>query len=130
MPTATKKPTTKKEANVPAVSAPPKEKTPEQVERERMENQMLDLIDDATSGDGDGPALVQLAIDLEREVAEVRSRIDDNRTLLRLMARNKRLSDAQTQFQHVFYPLKKKGDPSSQDELDATRILHEVARKS
>jgi hypothetical protein len=91
-----------------------------------------DLIDEATSADGEyAPASIQIkrAIDLEREMAEVRVRVNDNRDYLRLMKKNKAVTEAQGDFIDTWFPEKERGERRDKDEIEATRKLREVARR-
>lgn len=88
-----------------------------------------DLVKEATSGDSPGARQVKRAMRLEGEVAKIRKQVDDNRKYLRLMDANEELSEAQADFLDVFYPEKEKGERRTTDQVEATRLARQAARK-
>lgn len=69
------------------------------------------------------------ARDLERERAELQSRITKNRDYLRLMDSNEELTKEQGEWLDAFYPMKEKGERRSKEEIERTRKAKEAARK-
>jgi hypothetical protein len=69
------------------------------------------------------------AEELETDRGDLMEEIAANRDFLRLMDKNKELSDAQGRWLDTFYPLKEKGEKRSEDDIEATRKLKESTRK-
>lgn len=69
------------------------------------------------------------AADLERKRAEIMKQVEANRKYLRLMDENDELTDQESEWLEVFYPLKEKGETRSKTEVEATRKLREQARE-
>ena len=110
-------------------AAPPKQPSAEAQAKAQAESDMKELFASATEGDSAGARQVQRAIDLERQLGELREKIDSNRTYLRLMKQNEELSEDQVEFVEVFYPEKEKGERRTDAEVEATRRARDVARQ-
>jgi len=128
---------TRRRGQVPQPAAPPqddaKAKAAEaKAAREAAEQEWKDLIAEATSADGKyeaGSDQIKDAILLELEAADVGDRINAKREYLRLMNRNKALSEAQQEFVETLFPLKKRGDHREEEDVEATRKFRLVIRK-
>lgn len=66
---------------------------------------------------------------LEQSRGELQEAVTANRDFLRLMAKNKELSPAQTKWLTTFYPEKEKGSVRSDEDVEATRKARAAARK-
>lgn len=97
---------------------------------EAAEAEWLALVDRATEGDSAGARQVRRAIELERQIADLRQRVADNRTYLRLMDRNDELTNDQGTFVDVFYAEKEKGERRTDAEAAATNRARKLARQS
>lgn len=83
-----------------------------------------ELIDDTAAG-----RQIARAIELERQLDELRVKVGKNRDYLRLMDANEELSDDQSEWLDTYYPEKEKGARRSTDEIEATRKAREQSRK-
>ena len=101
----------------------------EKAEREAQEH-WAEVVKNATDGDSPGARQVRRAISLEKQISDIRERVNDNRTYLRLMDRNEELTEAQAEFVDTFYPEKEKGERRPKAETQATRRAREAARKN
>lgn len=97
---------------------------------EQARARWAELVAKASDGDSPGARQVRRAIELERQVASLREKVNDNRTYLRLMGRNDELTDEQFEFVDVFYPEKEKGERRDAAEVEATRRAREFARSN
>lgn len=114
---------------MPQAAAAPKTDA-EKAKREAAEKEWAELVAKATSGDTTGSRQVARAIQLEAQVAELREKVNDNRTYLRMMDKNDELTEDQSEFLEVFYPEKEKGERRPDSEVEATRIARALARKN
>jgi hypothetical protein len=73
---------------------------------------------------------INRAKQLEKERANVMSKIGKNREFLRLMDDNGALTNDQSAWLKTFYPDKEKGSVRSAEEVELTRKLREAARKA
>lgn len=69
------------------------------------------------------------AHNLEKERAELQTKIGKNRDYLRLMDAGEELDTEQAAWLVTFYPEKEKGERRSAEEIEATRKAREAARK-
>jgi hypothetical protein len=82
-----------------------------------------------TAPQTDAEKQIERALHLERERADLQSRISKNREYLRLMDANDALTDEQGDWLDKFYPLKEKGERRSDDDIKATREAKKAARE-
>jgi hypothetical protein len=115
---------------VPQATQPPKQETAEEKADREFAAHWAEVVAAATEGDSPGARQVRRAITLEKQVAELREKVNDNRTYLRLMDRNEELSEAQAEFTDVFYPEKEKGERKPKEETQATRRAKLAARST
>lgn len=90
----------------------------------------LELVVRATEGDTPGARQVLRAIELERQISDLRQKVNDNRTYLRLMDRNGELTDEQGTFTDVFYAEKERGERRTEEEAAATTRARKLARSN
>lgn len=113
---------------MPAAPAAPKEQSAEAQAKATALADMRELFESASAGDSPGSRQVQRAIQLERDLGELREKIDSNRTYLRLMRKNEELNEDQAEFVDLFYPEKEKGEQRTPAEIEASRLARSVAR--
>ena len=114
---------------MPAVKKETAEDKAKREAAEQAERDWAALVARATDEDSSAARQIRRAIELERESASIRKRVNDNRDYLRLMDRNDELNDDQAEFLETFYPEKEKGSVRPADEVEATRRAREAARK-
>jgi hypothetical protein len=95
---------------------------------EAAEQEWLALVERSTEGDNAGARQVKRAIELEQTIADLRQKVNDNRTYLRLMDRNGELTDDQGTFTDVFYAEKERGERRTEKEAAATTRARKLAR--
>lgn len=106
------------------------QENPEQAAERAAEQEWLELVRRATEGDTPGARQVLRAIELERQISELRQKVNDNRTYLRLMDRNGELTDDQGTFTDVFYAEKERGERRTEEEAAATTRARKLARQN
>lgn len=119
---------------MPAVKQAPKQDSAEEQAKRQAEAaadaQWLELVAAATQGDSPGARQVKRAIELERQINDLRTKVNDNRTYLRLMDRNDELTDEQGTFVDVFYAEKERGERRTEEEAAATNRARRLARSN
>lgn len=110
-----------------------KEKEPDTATTDDAAAEYQDLIAAATGDDADhaeGTRQVKRAIQLYREMVAARTNLNGCRDLLRSLRKNEGLNQDQEEFVDVFFPDKERGTSRSQDEINASKKLHDVAVKN
>jgi hypothetical protein len=127
----------KQEGTVPQAKATQKTESAEDKAKREAEEQAqerwLALVERATAGDSPAARQIARAIKLEQQMngdEGLRSKINDNRTYLRLMDRNEELDEDQAEFVDVFYAEKEKGERRTEEEAEATVRARKLARSN
>lgn len=130
MPAAKNQP---KGEKVPQATAPPQDDAAKRkAEKEAQEQEWRELIQSATTADGVfalGSEAVRDAIKLEAEMSAKRAEVNENRTLLRVLAKRGKLNDDQKEFSDTWFPEKEKGQHRNKQSIEDTRVLRTVALK-
>jgi len=91
---------------------------------------LLELISTASTAGGRyelGSVQIRRAIELEANLVEARKARNDNRDLLRLLARNESLNEDQIDFVEIWAAQKTRGGSRSQESQQQTKRLKELA---
>lgn len=116
-----------------ATQAPDKEaqeKAAKKAEQEKALQEWTELVEAATEGDGSPQRQIKLALELERQRADLMEQISSNRQYLRFMQKGKELNEDQTEFLETFYPEKEKGNVRDKSDVEATRRARAAARRA